>query len=162
MTTKLLSLDTSTYSTGWAYYENGVYKKSGVIDLKKIKNTDDRLKLMVVEIYKCIERHSPTIIVIETPVVVRNPQVQRLLTMIFGAVYGKCVMDDIEWGDLRPTQWRKFVKKESEKLPRKRDELKVWSVNKVKDIFKINVNDDESDAILIGLAFCKFSESFMD
>jgi len=47
-------------------------------------------------------------------------------------------------------------------LPRKRDELKVWSVNKVKDIFKINVNDDESDAILIGLAFCKFSESFMD
>lgn len=70
---KLLSLDTSSSSTGWAYYENGKYIKSGVIDLKNIKDTSSRLKLMVEEIYKCIDYYSPTSIVIETPVVLRNP-----------------------------------------------------------------------------------------
>lgn len=153
MDNKILSLDTSTSSTGWAYFENGKYVKSGIIDLKKNKNTNVRLKQMIAEIYGCIDYYSPTAIVIETPVVVRNPQVQRILTMIFGAVYGKCVVDNIEWQELRPTQWRKYVKSENEKLPRKREELKVWSVDKVKDVFGVDVSDDESDAILIGQAY---------
>ena len=28
----LLSLDTSTTSTGWAIFKNGIYQESGVID----------------------------------------------------------------------------------------------------------------------------------
>jgi hypothetical protein len=41
---KLLSLDTSTSSTGWAFFINGKYKNSGVIDLKNIKNAPERMK----------------------------------------------------------------------------------------------------------------------
>ena len=150
MNYKLLSLDTSSSSTGWALFVNGKYNKSGLLDLK-IKDGSERMKQMVIKIKDLIDYYSPAVVVIETPVVVRNPQVQRMLTMIFGAVYAKCVFDDIEFQELRPTEWRKAV--DSSKKPKKRDELKEWSKNKVKSFFGLDVNDDISDAILIGQAY---------
>lgn len=148
---KLLSLDTSTSSTGWAVYINGNLSEYGVLTNGK-GDTQSRLHNMIKSIFDLISSYSPAAIVIETPVVVRNPKVQRLLTMIFGAVYGKCVVDHIEFNELRPTEWRKLI--DSGKKPRKREELKEWSIKKVKDLFYIeNINDDMSDAILIGQAY---------
>ena len=72
--------------------------------------------------------------------------------MIFGVVYGKCVENEIDFYELRPTEWRKLI--DPGKKPRKREELKEWSKQKVKELFNINdVTDDESDAILIGRAY---------
>lgn len=152
----LISLDTSSSSTGWSMFTNGEYIKSGEINLKKIKDTQERLKQMIIEIDNLLmllsEPNTDVTVVIETPVVVRNPQVQRLLTMIFGAVYTICLQRNIEFQELRPTEWRKLI--DSGKKPRKRDELKEWSKQKVKELFKIDdVNDDISDAILIGQAY---------
>ena len=151
MENKLLSLDTSTSSTGWALFVNGEYSDCGLIDLKSIKNGHDRMGQMVSSIYNLINYYSPAIITIETPVVVRNPQVQRSLTMIFGTVYGKCIHDNIDFQELRPTEWRKLI--DSGKKPRKREELKEWSKQRVKDLFELDVNDDVSDAVLIGQAY---------
>lgn len=148
MKNKILSLDTSTTSSGWAIFIDNKYVDSGVIDLKEIKGTQERLKTMVIKLRSLIDYYSPAVVAIETPVVCRNPLTQRLLTMIFGVVFGKCVEDEIEFIELRPTQWRSLV--DSEKKPRKRDELKEWSCKKVKLLFNKDVTDDESDAILIG------------
>ena len=42
----------------------------------------------------------------------------------------------------------------NEKLPRKRDELKAWSKRKVLEKYNItDINDDVSDAILVGQAY---------
>ena len=152
----LLGLDTSTSSTGWSLFVNGKYQESGVVDLK-IKNSAERMKQMVIEINKLIEHYSPTAIAIETPVVVRNPQVQRMLTMVFGAVYTICILNDIEFQEIRPAEWRFLV--DSGKKPRKREELKEWSKQKVKELFDKDVTDDESDAILIGQAFFNLLEN---
>ena len=73
--------------------------------------------------------------------------------MILGAVYGWCLVHNVYFEMLRPTEWRALISKE--KKGRKRDELKAWSVRKVKELFGIDVTDDESDAILIGLAYVK-------
>lgn len=152
MINKLLSLDTSSSSTGWCYFENGEYVDSGVIDYRSVKNTEERTKMMVLEIYKYIDHYSPTAVITEMAVVVRNPAVQRLLTMILGAVYGKCIVNNIKYESLRPTEWRKLV--DPGKKPRKRDELKEWSKQKVYELYGINnVTDDVSDAILIGHAY---------
>ena len=150
---KLLSLDTSTSSTGWSLFINGKYKVSGILNLKNVRNASERMKQMVIEINKLITCYSPTTITIETPVVVRNPQVQRMLTMVFGSVYTICVLNDIEFQELRPTEWRKAI--DSGKKPRKREELKEWSKAKVKELYDLDVNDDISDAILIGLAYIR-------
>ena len=154
---KVLSLDTSTSSSGWALFMNGKYYGSGVIDLKKIKDSTERLKTMTIKLGELIGYYSPTVIAIETPVVVRNPATQRMLTMIFGIVFGKCVEDGIEFQELRPTQWRKLI--DPGKKPRKREELKEWSKQKVDELFGINVTDDESDAILIGQAYINLCDT---
>ena len=152
MAYKLLSLDTSSSATGWALFVDGKYTESGLIDLKKIKNGGERLANMILELDKLINHYSPNSIVVENTVVLRNPAVQRMLTMILGAVYGKCVCNGIEYQSLRPTEWRKAI--DGEKKPKKRDELKEWSKQKAKDIFGVdNVTDDVSDAMLIGQAY---------
>lgn len=103
MKNKILSLDTSTTSSGWAIFIDNKYVDSGVIDLKRIKGTQERLKTMVIKLRSLIDYYSPTVVAIETPVVCRNPLTQRLLTMIFGVVFGKCVENEIEFIELRPT-----------------------------------------------------------
>ena len=151
---KLISLDTSTSSTGYAVYISGKMHRYDLIDFKRIKNTDERIKEMILKIYEIIETEKPQIIVAEMTVVTRNAQTQRNLTMILGAIQGKCLENNIFYSLLRPTEWRKLVNNEKEKLPRKREELKQWSKQKVSDILGINdINDDISDAILIGQAY---------
>ena len=151
---KLISLDTSTSSTGYAVYISGKLHRYDLIDFKRIKNTDERIKEMILKIYEIIETEKPQIIVAEMTVVTRNAQTQRNLTMILGAIQGKCLENNMFFSLLRPTEWRKLVNNEKEKLPRKREELKQWSKQKVSDILGINdINDDISDAILIGQAY---------
>ena len=114
---------------------------------------------MVYEITAIIEREAPDVVVIEETVVTRNPQTQRMLSMILGAVFGCCVINNFNYCSLRPTQWRKLVRWDDEKLPRKRDELKLWSINKVAELYGIQeISDDISDAILIGQAFINMIE----
>ena len=151
---KLISLDTSTSSTGYAVYISGKLHRYDLIDFKRIKNTDERIKEMILKIYEIIETEKPQIIVAEMTVVTRNAQTQRNLTMILAAIQGKCLENNIFFSVLRPTEWRKLVNNEKEKLPRKREELKQWSKQKASDILGINdINDDISDAILIGQAY---------
>ena len=156
---KILSLDTSSKVTGYAVFNNGKLIRYSSIDKSDIKNSDERMQDMVRCLIILIEREAPDVVVIEETVVTRNPQTQRMLSMILGAVFGVCVSNHFNYCSLRPTQWRKAVRSDDEKLPRKRDELKLWSINKVAELFDINdISDDISDAILIGQAFININQ----
>lgn len=156
---KILSLDTSSKVTGYAVFNNGKLIRYSSIDKSDIKNGDERMQDMVRCLIILIEREAPDVVVIEETVVTRNPQTQRMLSMILGAVFGVCVSNHFNYCSLRPTQWRKAVRGDDEKLPRKRDELKLWSINKVAELFDINdISNDISDAILIGQAFININQ----
>lgn len=156
---KLISFDTSTNSTGYAVYLSGKFDRYNLLNFSHIKNSEERIKEMILKIYEVINSENPQIIVAEMTVVARNAQAQRNLTMILGAIQGKCLEKDIFFYLFRPSEWRSLVKDHEEKLPRKREELKEWSKKKVSNIYEINdVSDDISDAILIGQAYVnKFS-----
>lgn len=157
---KMLVFDTSTKSTGVALYESGKYVKHQLVDFSTIKDTDQRMKQMIYYLYETINEIKPQIVVTEMTVVTRNAQAQRNLSMLLGALYGKCVENDIFYYSFRPTEWRKLVCDNGEKPPRKRDELKAWSVEKVVKLHNLqDVGDDISDAILLGQAYVnKFTE----
>lgn len=156
---KILSLDTSTKVTGYAVFNDKKITYYSSIDKSGIKDGDKRLRAMIKDLATLIEREAPDTVVVEETVVTRNPQTQRMLSMILGAVLGVCVSYNIKYCALRPTQWRKSVRGDDEKLPRKRDELKKWSINKVDELFGIQgIGDDVSDAILIGQAFINMVE----
>lgn len=150
---KLLALDTSSTQTGWAYYEDGQYIKSGVINLKKIKDVDLRVKSMINEINILLEKIVPNHVIIEDIVVQRNWHTFKILTIIVGSLYGLCINKDYSYSYYSPTQWRNII--DPGKKPKKGEELKNWDIEKAKMITKKKINDDEADAILLGAAYLK-------
>ena len=55
---RILSFDQSTRVSGWSVFENGEYKDSGVIDLHKVEDTDERSKQMGLAICDLIKNIS--------------------------------------------------------------------------------------------------------
>ena len=100
---KILSLDTSTKKTGYAVYNEGRLVHYSSIDKSAIKDGDERLRAMIKDLATLIEREAPDTVVVEETVVTRNPQTQRMLSMILGAVLGVCVSYNFNYCALRPT-----------------------------------------------------------
>lgn len=149
---KMVSLDTSSTETGYAYFENGILIESGVINLKKEKDIEIRLEDMCLNIINVLSEYKPETVVIEMTVVERGASTQRLLSEIVGVVRGWALCNYAEFVIFRPSVWRKYVCAEDEKVPKKRADCKLWSMHKVKQLFSIEVDDNESDAILVGQA----------
>lgn len=154
----ILAFDTSSVQTGWSVFIDGEYHNSGIIQLKKIKDVNSRIREMISRIKDLIAYYSPTHVVIEDLVVERNWYTFKVLSMIIGAVLGICIDYNIPFNSLSPSEWRNIIS--SEKKPRKREELKKWDIQKVQELLNIkNINDDEADAILIGVAFCRLNNN---
>lgn len=149
MSCKVVSLDTSSSSTGWAYFIDGEILQHGCIT-SKIKDSEKRMKEMCLSALQLLNNINPDIVYVEKMSVERNPGTARMLSMIIGVIYGWCISHEKYYEDFRPSEWRSLIKNKDEKIPRKREELKFWSQEKVRTIYGFEVNDDESDAILIG------------
>ena len=154
--TKLLALDTSTTCTGYSVYENGELTDYGCLDFDSSIPMDIRLEKIMNEIYALIDKLNPQIVVAEMTFAntasKNNVETQKNLTLLLGAVWGKCVLTGAYFHYFRASEWRKLV--DSGKKPRKREELKKWSIDKVNSILKTEINNDNiSDAVLIGMAY---------
>ena len=127
----LLSLDTSSTKTGWAVFKNGIYKKSGVLDWS---GSGKR----------------------------QNMSTINTLVKLIGGVWAYCVQlnmdtpmnlpDDeyiIFYKEYTPSEWRKLVGITA----RKRDDCKTASIKRIKDVYNLDVDDNEADAINIGQAY---------
>lgn len=154
-----LAIDSSSTISGYAIFRGNTLSRYSSIDKSAVKNSAARIPAMIHGLLQLIDTECPGIVVIEEPVVVRNPQTQRILTMIVGAVYGKCIENAIQFEMIRPTVWRKYARGEDEKLPRKREELKQWGIRRIKELYGIDKADDNiADAILIGTGYLNKEE----
>lgn len=158
--TKLISIDSSSTKTGWAYFENGSYVKSDVINLdtkelkKKYKgNSDERVRDMCLAIWDLLKAYSPDIIVIEKLNVTRNMSAVRMLMKVIGSVYTYSLLNDCFYYEIQPSQWRSALSMQSK--GRKRDEYKQLSIDYIKNILGKEVTDDESDSICAGIGYIK-------
>lgn len=147
---KVLSLDTSSKVTGWALFINGKYKDSGTIDLHKNKDSLSRVKDMCLTIAKLIKDKKPTEVVIEQMPSTRNAITTRMLSKIIGAVYYHCITNKIPYEEMSCQKWRSIIGIGK----RKRDDAKAESIKRIKEIYKIDTDDNEADAINICEAYC--------
>ncbi|MBR1852572.1 MAG: crossover junction endodeoxyribonuclease RuvC [Lachnospiraceae bacterium] len=152
---KMLALDTSTTKTGYAVYENGVLTQHGVVESGKKLGADERTLDMMRRIRNLYLETTPDIIVVEMVAMGQNHTTTRKLCEIVGAVCYQSVLDDLEYYEIRPAEWRKMVCGEGEKVCGNRETLKKWDIEKVRALYGLDVGDDEADAILIGLAYIK-------
>ena len=155
MKTKMLAFDTSSTKSGWAYFENGILKTSGVVDEEKEKDSVIRVENMCFGLTNLLKKYSPDIVVIETPPLVNSPKTLVMLAEIVGVVKGWSICSGFaEFVEFSPPgEWRKLVAREDEKIPTKRNDCKKWDIERTKDLFHIDPKDDnEADAILMGQA----------
>lgn len=71
---KILSIDSSTNASGYAVFVDGELNSYGLLDMKQIKNIEQRMKEMTQSIYKIIDAERPDIVVVELTSVSRNVQ----------------------------------------------------------------------------------------
>ena len=146
---KIISMDQSTRITGWSLFENGKYVKSGVIDLHKITDTDERSKQMGLEICKLIEEHKPDEMVIEEVAMQSNADTLKKLARIQGMAIGFATAHNIPTHILEPSRWRRAL--HFEQGPKvKRAQLKQQSRDFVKNVLGLEIqSEDENEATAI-------------
>lgn len=147
---RVLALDTSTKVTGWALFIDGKYKRSGSIDMHKIKDSGKRSKDMCFNIAALISQSKADEVVIEELPSKRNMKTVRALSRIIGAVFYHCVSKNIKYEEISCAVWRPIVGIDNGN----RDNAKLMSINRVKKVYFKSVTDDEADAINIGEAYC--------
>ena len=157
---KMISLDTSSTKTGWAYFENGKYVESNVINLndrecqKKYKdNSDKRIEDMCLHIIDLLKKYEPNIIVLEKLNVGRNMVAVRCLSKIIGVVYCYSILNNCFYYEIQASQWRSQIGIQGKN--RKRDEYKKLAIEYVKNALDIEVTDDEADSICVGIGYIK-------
>ena len=149
---KVLSMDQSTRITGFSVFNDGKYVNSGVIDLHKIKDTDERSKQMAVEICKLIGDTKPDVTIIEEVQQQSNVSTVIKLARIQGVAIGFCAAHNIDLHILTPTRWRSALSyQQGPKI--KREQLKQQSRDFVKNVLRLNIeSEDENEAICINEA----------
>ncbi len=154
---KILALDLSTKSSGWAYFEEGELIDHGCITSA---STDliKRIYKMKDGIAEILTKYPVNKIIVEEVrpeggYGVGNTKTHRALMWLQAAtaflLYEKFPNINIDY--IYPSSWRATLGIKNGRGI-KRTTLKEADIQFVKDKYNIEVNDDEADAICIGLA----------
>ena len=151
-----LSIDASTKNTGIA-----IFKDSNLIHYQCINssnsNTLKRIKYMTNKIQKIIKQYNPDRVVIQDILpedVKHNQNVFKALIYLQASLVLKLSDYNLEPTFYTASHWRSQVGiKTGPGI--KRNQLKDASKKLVAAIYQINVNDDISDAICLGIAYIK-------
>lgn len=148
---KILAFDQATAVTGYAVFKDGEFIKHGKISFKKMTETTERIRAMMLAINDMICQEAPDVVVIEDVAMQKNAGTLILLSRIQGSVLGYCYEHGITIMIIQPTEWRSILgMKQGKNVAR--PNLKAQAKQFVKDIFGLTVTEDEADAICIGNA----------
>ena len=146
---KLCGIDSSSNRTAISYFEDDKLVEYKVIDLKKIKDKNERIDEMLLNISAHLNMWKPNYVYQEDTWTGGNPETANILTTILGGVRFWCVTNNSIYHKIKPSVWRAQFGLNQYKA--KREELKEKSIDYVEKKYGICVSDDEADAILIGL-----------
>lgn len=144
---RILGLDLSTTSTGWAIFNNGEYECSGVI--QPAGEWHERCELIVDE----LNRLNFDVVVIEAVYEKRftNAKVTIMLAVLQGMIRYMAHSKWVPVFDYYPTAWRKIIGIQMKGL--KRQQAKQMAIDMVQDLYGVECNDDQAEAILIAKSY---------
>lgn len=151
---KLIAFDQSTTATGWAVmeYETGRLIEYGVIKPKG--ETNDRIRTTIKKCMMLCAEHEPTFVYIEGIQIQKNPRVYEILAKLQGTL--EICLEERNYfvNVVKASEWRKKVGIKS----RKRAELKAEAIQMVKELYDLDVSEDEAEAVLFARAFAMEQE----
>lgn len=155
---RIIAFDQATNVTGWAILQNGRYVKSGTINLiNKCATAAQRVRKMMLQIFKRIDQSMADVIVIEDIQNQSNNATFKLLAQLQGAIYGYCAEYEYTIQALHPSAWRSELQFNQGRSIKRRS-LKEQSIHYVATHCGRNLGDDEADATCIGYAWFKINE----
>lgn len=151
---KILSIDASTKSTGIAIFQQDKLIHYECISAKS-DNKYKRILIMVQKIVQLYQKYKPTDIIMQDILpqdVKHNQNIFKALIYLQAAIILQLYKKGINVNLYVASHWRSLV---NIKVGRgiKRETLKKASQELVKNKYQIDVNDDISDAICIGIAY---------
>lgn len=151
---KIIALDESTKSTGYAVFENNKLIDKGAI-VQSDKDTLKRINNMLNSIRDLIEYHEPDIVVIENVQITMSAPTAKYLMGLQTIIELLCYRMEIKCVSVRTAHWRKVLGlSNSPKM--KRQEKKKQAMEYCKNKYHIETAiDDVTDAICIGDSYLK-------
>lgn len=142
---KILALDQSTASTGFAVFignhlkKSGCYKPSGDL-FTRINQTKNYIK-------ELIEDNDINFVFIEDIQYQKNQKTYKILANLQGVIINLLIELNIQFEIIPPSTWKSWNGIKG----KKRAEQKRNTIEKIKEIFGREATEDEADAICIGL-----------
>lgn len=161
---KILSLDVSTSSSGYAFFDGKELITYGCIKSDK-KEFRERIADMVDEIDKIVKKLNPDFLICEdVPLISRNPQTLKILCCLQGALLGMTIGNKKRIEFIMPSTWRKPCGLfDGTKDGTTRKEMKRKSIELANKQFSLNLiyktptskfnQDDEADSINLGASY---------
>lgn len=150
---RVLALDQATVLTGWAIIDDGLFKKSGVINCSREIEHDimQRSQWMMKEISSVIDKSLADVIVIEDVQHQSNSSIFKHLARLQGMIIGYCLTYQYRFMIISPSTWRTTIKFDMGKSIR-RNNLKLQAIEFVYNRYQRHVKDDEAEAICMATA----------
>lgn len=145
---RIAGIDASTNKTGIAIFQSGSYVEHALIDLHKIKDSNERIPKMMMAICDYLEKHKVDKIIMEESMMTNNIATVKMLSSIAGAVMYYAASHGIEFQLDLPSAWRRRIGLTQGRSV-KRDVLKAEAIAAVKQEYGMDLTDDESESILI-------------
>ena len=146
---KLLTLDLSTKSTGWSFGRDTILEQHGCIPISS-KVVEQRIIKMRNQIITLICRYNPNKIIMQQVRPQINSHTNKVLMWLQGIVTIAAYEcnPDIQIEFIGASEWRAAIK-----IPQgrgiKREQVKRYDIQYVKNKYGLTVNDDQADAICI-------------
>lgn len=142
---RILGLDTSTTSTGYAVFDNDKLISYGTIKTPKKLDLLDKIIYIEEQVKQIMKAKKVEFIVIEELAVMRSASTTRALAGLLYHLLVEFRKREMLVIKVRPGEWRSV----SGIKGKGRKELKENAIKYVENNYNITVNDDEADAILI-------------
>ena len=148
---KLIAFDQSTTRSGYCIMEMGTARiiESGVIIPKKNDETIDRITYTIKRCLRLVRTNEITFVFIEGVQVQKNPVVYEVLAKLAGSLEIMLYESGYLVNVVKASEWRKRVGIKS----RKRADVKKEALAMVKELYGLEVSDDEAEAVLFARAF---------
>ncbi len=150
---KILALDQSLNTSGWAIFDNNSLIKFGHFKIHSAESIENRLGTLWEKIYKLYKDYQFEYIYFEDIQYQNNKDTYKKLAYVQATILLWCFFNETKYLILSPSHWRKIITDNFNiKFGRSRTEQKNKSCDFVKNKFNIDITEDEADAIAIGIA----------
>ena len=153
---KLIAFDQSTTRSGYCIMELGSARiiESGVIIPNKNDETIDRIIYTIKRCLNLVRTNEVAFVFIEGVQVQRNPKVYEILAKLAGSLEIMLYESGYLVNVVKASEWRKRVGIKG----RKRADVKKEAIEMVKELYDLDVSEDEAEAVLFARAFAMEQE----